>query len=759
MLSLICKDGKRFNRQRMDIEASPVSSARDSFPGLNGLWKKPPPSGVRRSSDVPKDDTFQFFKEERTQDAIYKIYLKKVQYHVDNDMCVDVDDERAARLQWRLEEVRVIRSGTLAQLICALASETGELESTNVSIFLSTYRTFASAKEVMDELLKRYKSVGEDLKLKQQVRESHRRTIKTVLGVWLENYSEDFYDPPHHLILKSLYHFADQQMKDGELGQKIKKIRQGFRVRDESTESASPTDRSPPLACLSSRESQDLNANYFMLPIDLMSVTGQTFAEQLTFVDAELFKKVIPHHCLGSVWSRRCQKFSGSNQSPSVYATVEQFNAVTYRVIATIVKQPKLSACDRALIIQKWIDIAQECRNLKNFSSLKAIISGLQSAPVYRLHSVWNQVNRQKLILFDELSAIFSEEDNQRTCRELLSKEGTAKFADPGTVRTPKRLLGWPAAMKHRRSPLLDPAIRPKVQGTVPYLGTFLTDLMMLDTALKDMTKDGLINFEKRRKEFEILTQIKLLQSAASLYEIKPDQLFMKWFYQMRVYDDSESYELSLEIEPETAVLPTTPLVKGHQKKSSLGYFSPRNLSIASSMDNILELTGSISSGSISLTRHRRRGSDNLSIDGCFFSSPKLSHSASMGSLHSINSQDLISSPFRSEDSIVVKVYCESADSHSTNHYKSIVLRNSDHTRTLLLNAFLKYNITASPDEYSVSQILSNNTELRLPEKGNVFYAINTSETDIKCIIRKNTESHQHRTKPTPKMRFRKLQL
>src|SRR6218665_558301 len=36
-------------------------------------------------------------------------------------------------------------------------------------------------------------------------------------------------------------------------------------------------------------------------------------------------------------------------------------------------------------------------------------------------------------------------------------QEGTAKFADSGTVRTPKRLLGWPGAMKHRRSPLLDP--------------------------------------------------------------------------------------------------------------------------------------------------------------------------------------------------------------------------------------------------------------------------------------------------------------
>ena len=44
--------------------------------------------------------------------------------------------------------------------------------------------------------------------------------------------------------------------------------------------------------------------------------------------------------------------------------------------------------------------------------------------------------------------------------------------------------------------------------GTIPYLGTFLTDLTMVDTAIPDMTSDGLINFDKRRKEFEVLAQV-----------------------------------------------------------------------------------------------------------------------------------------------------------------------------------------------------------------------------------------------------------
>ena len=78
------------------------------------------------------------------------------------------------------------------------------------------------------------------------------------------------------------------------------------------------------------------------------------------------------------------------------------------------------------------------------------------------------------------------------------------------------------------------------VQGTVPYLGTFLTDLMMVDAAFRDTSDTGLINFDKRRREFELLTQIKLFQSAASMYRIVPDHRFADWLNRLQTLDDND---------------------------------------------------------------------------------------------------------------------------------------------------------------------------------------------------------------------------
>ena len=53
------------------------------------------------------------------------------------------------------DQVRFIKAGTMEKLVESLASDTGELESTYINVFLATYRTFASAKQVLNLLTER----------------------------------------------------------------------------------------------------------------------------------------------------------------------------------------------------------------------------------------------------------------------------------------------------------------------------------------------------------------------------------------------------------------------------------------------------------------------------------------------------------------------------------------------------------------------------------------------------------------------------
>lgn len=76
------------------------------------------------------------------------------------------------------------------------------------------------------------------------------------------------------------------------------------------------------------------------------------------FTFQELFKKVVPYHCLGCIWSQRDKK-GKEHLAPTIRATVSQFNSVANCVIATCLGDRSLKPQQRAKVVERWIEVAR----------------------------------------------------------------------------------------------------------------------------------------------------------------------------------------------------------------------------------------------------------------------------------------------------------------------------------------------------------------------------------------------------------------
>ena len=99
--------------------------------------------------------TWRLWGEEKVDGGIYTVYLKKVRYNTPSRSVNDDHEDHISHLEWETVRVRFMKAGTLEKLVESLASDTGELESTYINVFLATYRTFASAKQVLNLLTER----------------------------------------------------------------------------------------------------------------------------------------------------------------------------------------------------------------------------------------------------------------------------------------------------------------------------------------------------------------------------------------------------------------------------------------------------------------------------------------------------------------------------------------------------------------------------------------------------------------------------
>uniref|UniRef100_A0A8C6VAD8 Ral guanine nucleotide dissociation stimulator-like 2 n=1 Tax=Naja naja TaxID=35670 RepID=A0A8C6VAD8_NAJNA len=161
---------------------------------------------------------------------------------------------------------------------------------------------------------------------------------------------------------------------------------------------------------------------------------------QLSDALTDLFLRLVPQECLGSAWSQRDKK-GHEGDCPTVRATVAQFNLVANAVIFSCLWDTGLRAAQRARLLEKWICVAEECLLHRNFSSLYAVVSALQSTPLHRLKRTWEETSR------------------------WVRRGQEGAFSCPSSL--------GPMVLN----------LRVSLQGVIPYLGTFLKDLVMLDAA------------------------------------------------------------------------------------------------------------------------------------------------------------------------------------------------------------------------------------------------------------------------------------
>ncbi|XP_069418821.1 ral guanine nucleotide dissociation stimulator-like 2 isoform X5 [Ovis canadensis] len=621
-----------------------------------------------------------------------------------------------------LRSSRKLRAGTLEALVRHLLdTRTSGADVTFTAAFLATHRAFTSTPALLGLMVDRLEA------LESHPADELERTkgvAISVLSTWLASHPEDFgsevkgqLDRLESFFLRTGY--AAGEGIGGGSADLIRNLRS--RVDPQTPELPKPL-------ALPGDPPAD--------PTDVLVYLADHLAEQLTLLDAELFLNLVPSQCLGGLWGHR-DRPGHSHLCPSVRATVTQFNKVAGAVVSSVlgatstgeglgeVTVRPLRPPQRARLLEKWIRVAEECRLLRNFSSVYAVVSALQSSPIHRLRAAWGEATRDSLRVFSSLCQIFSEEDNYSQSRELLLQE--VKLQPPLEPNSKK-----------------SPRPAPRGGGVVPYLGTFLKDLVMLDAASKDELENGYINFDKRRKEFAVLSELRRLQNECRGYDLRPDPDIQRWLQGLRPLTEAQRVLGS--------VGGPTPLVSWDRPSVGAeevpGTPAPLLTRLAqhvkwpsvSSLDSALESTPALQSPA---------DPSHLSPPA---SSPRPSRghrrSASCGSPLSGGAEGASRGPGcgggapgpGASDCRIIRVQMELGEDGSV--YKSILVTSQDKAPSVISRVLKKNNRdSAVASEYELVQLLPGERELTIPASANVFYAMDGASHDFLLRRRRRPSS------------------
>ncbi|TFK20605.1 ras GEF [Coprinopsis marcescibilis] len=396
-----------------------------------------------------------------------------------------------------------VRGGTVSALVERLTAHEQLTDRIYTEAFLMSFKSFTTVDELIDLLIERFRiqppeglspTEREDWgKLKQHIIQI--RVIKTLKSIIQ---GEDIIEREDMHVLDKIKAFIQSDEVSGfpaakQLLNLIERARGG-----DNTKAMINTTLSPPPPPIMPKSTKKLR---------LMDIEPLELARQLTIMESQLYQRIKPMECLQRAREQKTENID------NITLVIQTSNKIADWVADLVLS--KEDSRKRAQIVKHLISVADRCRALNNFSSMIAITSGLNTPPIRRLKRTWEQVSQRYLSQFQACEMTIDSNKNFTKYRQLMA-----------SVTPP----------------------------CVPFIGVFLSTLQFIQDGNPDILPGGLVNFRKRQKASEVISDIKGWQTQS--FNLQPVPLVSNYieeslnqFSNTRASSD-HFWQLSLEREP-----------------------------------------------------------------------------------------------------------------------------------------------------------------------------------------------------------------
>jgi len=238
--------------------------------------------------------------------------------------------------------------------------------------------------------------------------------------------------------------------------------------------------------------------------LSLQDIHPEEIARQLTLIEHELFKAIQTQEMMKQRWIKEKK-----NRTPNIHKMINRFNEVSLWVASEIVRVEDLKT--RAIVLNRFIFIAQKCFELNNFNAVMEILSALNCSSVHRLKQTWELLPSKSLEVYESLVVLMNSEGNFNNYRESLKKA---------------------------RAPI------------VPYLGLTLTDLVFISEGNTDMMQENpkLINWWKLNLIGNVIKEVQSFQETPyNLEKVESIQNYL--LSKNKMMTEDEMYQMSIQRE------------------------------------------------------------------------------------------------------------------------------------------------------------------------------------------------------------------